>query len=88
MIHIVLPAYNEEADLPPLLSKVSAVLENHSLPYQIILVNDGSTDQTLKIAEAFKDRIPLQIISHAVNRGLGRQSKRAWLRWSRKMKKG
>jgi len=69
MIYIFLPAYNEAEGLKNLLENISQVLRNYV--YKIILVNDGSTDATEKIACSFQTFLPIEIINHAGNRGLG-----------------
>jgi len=40
--------------------------------YQIVVVNDGSIVQTASVLDEFKCRMPLHIISHPINRGLGK----------------
>jgi len=49
-ISIVIPAYNEEKVIGGTLDEVSEYLEGRGLDYEIILVSDGSTDNTEKIA--------------------------------------
>jgi len=53
MISIVLPAFNEEDNLIPILNKIEEVMGNVQDPFEIILVDDGSTDHTL---EKIKER--------------------------------
>jgi len=48
MISLVVPCYNEEDILDLFLQKTTPVLQHLSLPYEIVFVNDGSTDSTLK----------------------------------------
>ena len=57
MISIVVPAYNEEALLPATLRQlhVSAAAANE--PYEIVVVDDGSTDRTAAIARAEGARV-------------------------------
>lgn len=69
MIWIFIPAYNEENSLPKLLPKIVDLLKEQS--YRIVIVNDGSTDGTEKILEKFREEIPLDVITHPLNRGLG-----------------
>jgi len=45
-ITVVVPCYNEEGNLPTLLERLTAVLDAKGLPYEIIIVDDGSTDGT------------------------------------------
>lgn len=68
MIIILLPAYNEEDSLPTLLPKIKETMTEE---YRIIVCNDGSTDATLELLEEFAVDLPLEVINHKINRGLG-----------------
>ena len=70
-IWIVLPAYNEETDLPVLLSRIEDSMLEANLQYRTVIVDDGSTDRTLEIAKEAASRLPIHIESHASNMGLG-----------------
>ena len=70
-IWIVLPAYNEETDLPVLLGRIEDSMLEADLEYQVLIVDDGSTDRTLQIAQEAANRLPIHIESHASNQGLG-----------------
>lgn len=69
MITIVLPAYNEEGSIGLLLVRISDLMRKRHYPLQVIVVDDGSKDQTA--ANARKSMPEATIISHDVNRGLG-----------------
>jgi len=71
MIHILLPAYNEEDSLPRLLPKIHAMLTEMAEPYRILVCNDGSRDHTQALLDEFAQRLPLEVIVHQINRGLG-----------------
>ena len=49
---IVIPAFNEAQRLPPFLDRVVAYFEGRDEPYEVIVVDDGSTDGTAEIVEA------------------------------------
>lgn len=53
-LSLVIPAYNEAAPdrLPKSLREVSAFVEKQDFPVEVVVVNNNSTDDTLKIAEA------------------------------------
>ncbi|MEK6775289.1 MAG: glycosyltransferase family 2 protein [bacterium] len=68
---IVLPAYNEEFSIGRLLGRIEEVMHESSYPYQVILVDDGSRDNTAKIVGEYSKRIPVVIKQHKVNLGLG-----------------
>jgi dolichol-phosphate mannosyltransferase len=69
MIWILLPAYNEETDLPSLLEKIKEVLGDKQ--YRLVVVNDGSTDATAEILDKHKKDLELVVVEHPINRGLG-----------------
>ena len=70
-IWIVLPAYNEEGALGNLLERVDEALTEESLPYRILVVDDGSTDRTAEIALEASTRLAVSLERHAQNQGLG-----------------
>jgi dolichol-phosphate mannosyltransferase len=69
MIWILLPAYNEENDLPDLLVKLKGSLDGKE--YRLVVVNDGSTDGTRRILDENKNELNLDVVQHPINRGLG-----------------
>ncbi len=71
-LSIVLPAYNEEANAARAVEQVSAVAQQLGMDYEIILVNDGSSDRTGEIGRELAQRIPnFQLVEHYPNRGYG-----------------
>ena len=68
---VVLPAYNEEQSLGPLLERIDENMREVGLRYMIIVIDDGSTDRTTEVLEHFKETIPLTVERHSVNQGLG-----------------
>jgi dolichol-phosphate mannosyltransferase len=75
MIIVLLPAYNEEESLPQLLPKLANVMGDFSEPFKIIVCNDGSTDSTQLMLERQASNLPIEIIRHKINRGLGESSR-------------
>lgn len=71
MMYLVLPAYNEEKDLGQLLDRVCAAMDTQRINYRVLLVNDGSVDNTMPLAQKMADSMPLELIDHGFNRGLG-----------------
>jgi dolichol-phosphate mannosyltransferase len=65
-IKILLPAYNEEQSLPSLLRRIQEVKTDFNLPLEVLVVNDGSTDNTLKVAADYGARV----LDLQPNRGL------------------
>jgi len=70
VIYFLLAAYNEESDLPRLFEEF--ITAGFNFPYHIIVVDDGSTDNTAAIAEGYKNRLPVSVLRHNQNRGLGK----------------
>lgn len=70
-ITLVLPVFNEEANLSPLLTRVHEAMSASNLSYRVLVVDDGSTDATSEILESFLSRVPLVVCRHARNEGLG-----------------
>lgn len=70
MIYILLPAYNEALALPLLLDEIRRV-EWRDDVYKVVVVDDGSTDATVAACRACWDDMPLDVIRHGRNLGLG-----------------
>lgn len=70
-VWIMLPAFNEEDSIPLIFPKIKKVFTEKKMEYHIVVVEDGSTDHTLKVLERMRDVYPLDIVSHKINRGLG-----------------
>ena len=72
---ILIPCYNERENDRELLSRVAAQdLSDLGLEREIIVVDDGSTDESLKIVRDFVDKhpdVPLRVIAYQPNRGKG-----------------
>ena len=66
-ISVVIPAFNEEQNIGFVLTNVHKTLKETSLPYEIIVVNDGSTDRT---AEIVKEHNAF-LVNHGRNSGKG-----------------
>jgi dolichol-phosphate mannosyltransferase len=71
-VHIILPAYNEEKNMGPLLEGIHANMKISGLDYKIIVVNDGSMDRTAEIVKSYSVTVPILLAEHAQNRGLAK----------------
>ena len=69
MIRFVVPAYNERENIPRLMADLVPVVR--SLGARVIFVDDGSTDGTSEVIDGCRDGVPVAIVRHRVNRGLG-----------------
>ena len=67
------PAHNEEANLEGLVDEALAALPTLAETFEIIAVNDGSSDGTAAIADTLVARHPdvVRVVHHGVNRGYG-----------------
>lgn len=67
----VLPVYNEGANLKILVDELDSQFRTMGLSYEIIAVDDGSDDESAAILAECSTRLPLTVITHRRNRGLG-----------------
>jgi len=70
-IVVALPAYNEAAGLPALLDRIDESMFEAGLAYHVVVVDDGSSDGTGGICREYATRIPLTLVTHDLNQGLG-----------------
>jgi len=67
---IIAPAYNEEGNVTPLVERIAAAMNPLSVSYEIIIVDDGSTDGTLATLQQLQKRYPqLVVVSLKENSG-------------------
>jgi len=70
MLSVVVPAYNEEQNIPILCERLLTVLDGLGTPFEIILVNDGSKDKTgLVLRAAASRRKEIKVIELKRNSG-------------------
>jgi glycosyltransferase involved in cell wall biosynthesis len=72
-LSVFFPAYNDAPSLPKLLDDTFCVLAEHADEYEVIVVNDGSYDNTGEVLQQLQQRYGprLRIITHEQNRGYG-----------------
>ena len=71
-LSVVIPAYNEEKSLKAgNLGKVYEYLKSQSFPWEVLVVDDGSTDSTLKLSKVFAGRFPGFRVLGEPHRGKG-----------------
>ncbi len=71
-LSIIIPAYNEEKRLPKTLLSIDKHLKGQSYEYEIIVVSDGSKDDTAKMANDLKPNVSgLKVIDNKENHGKG-----------------
>ena len=65
-------AYNEEAELAKTVSNILQTLAESGISFEVIIINDGSSDKTGEVADALvKDQTHLRVIHHGTNVGVG-----------------
>ena len=57
-ISVVVPLYNEEESLPELVAWIDRVAQQNKLSYEVIMVDDGSSDDSWAVVEQLKERYP------------------------------
>ena len=57
-VSVIVPAYNEEDNIPPCVEQLSRAMREAGYKAEIILVNDGSTDNTLSVARSLQEKCP------------------------------
>lgn len=67
-ISFIIPVYNERNSIENTIKEARKILRKSGRKFQIIVVNDGSDDETEKILENIKN---IEVINHSVNRGYG-----------------
>lgn len=78
-LSVVFPVYNEEENVPLLLREIAAALEGRGWSYEIVAVDDGSTDRSLAILrEARKEYPTLRVMALAKNSGQTAALDAAW----------
>lgn len=69
MLHICIPAYNEAQTIGVLLWRIRGVFQTYSREYEVIVLNDGSTDATAETIEPYAKVLPLTVLGGAERRG-------------------
>src|ERR1700688_2495808 len=69
-ISLVIPVYNEEPNLPPLAGEIRQTMQALGRPYEVLLVDDGSTDGSLATMIRLASQDPaVRVIRQARNAG-------------------
>jgi len=73
-LSIVLPVYNEEENIQKTVEESVRFLGHQDFfsDYEVIVVNDGSTDRTPDLLDQLKESASVKVITHPVNLGYGR----------------
>jgi len=66
-ISCVVPAYNEAENLKTFIPALSATLQQQKVSFEIIVIDDGSKDNTMTVLESMLDQYPLKILELSRN---------------------
>lgn len=69
ILTIIIPAFNEAESLPLVLPPLIQYCKAEN--WNVVVINDGSTDNTEEVLNGFSNEINLKVIKHKVNRGYG-----------------
>lgn len=66
-VSVIIPAYNEQKTIGHVIEETMSIMDSLGVPYEIIIVDDGSTDRTGQIATTYK----ATVLTNERNRGKG-----------------
>jgi dolichol-phosphate mannosyltransferase len=70
-VRVALPAFNEEIAIELLVPRIMQIFEESPWRFDIVIVDDGSSDSTAEVIERLSEKYPVRLVRHGVNRGLG-----------------
>jgi len=70
---IVIPAYNEAKNVGPVIERFAETLRGEGIPFELVVVNDNSSDETPQVVESMRTAYPeLRLVRNPAAAGLGR----------------
>jgi dolichyl-phosphate beta-glucosyltransferase len=78
-LSVIVPAYDEESQIPAIVPALRAALEARGGDWEIIVVDNASTDATVARTQAFTDDPRIRLLRNEVNRGKGYSVRRGML---------
>ncbi|MGB3056575.1 MAG: dolichyl-phosphate beta-glucosyltransferase [Candidatus Omnitrophota bacterium] len=80
-LSVIIPSYNEERNIVSTLSEIAEYLGKKDFSYELILIDDGSEDPTVRSSREFENKISnFQLIESKPNRGKGYVLKKAMMK--------
>lgn len=70
-VRVVLPAYNEQDALEKLIERIVQTLGETPWSFDILVVDDGSSDRTVSVVRKLQKFYPIKLVCHDGNKGLG-----------------
>jgi undecaprenyl-phosphate 4-deoxy-4-formamido-L-arabinose transferase len=74
MISVVIPVYNEAANLPALWTRLAAVMKQIARPWEVVFIDDGSADDSLKMMRDYAEEAPGHVRVVELARNFGQHS--------------
>ena len=71
MIYFLLPMYNEEDSISIQLSSIRRIADKNNYPYAVVVIDDGSQDNARAIVQNLSTEMPIILLEHSTNRGVG-----------------
>lgn len=71
-ISVIIPLYNEEESLPELYAWIKRVMTEHAFTYEVIFINDGSTDSSWDVIETLRNEDPEHVRGVKFRRNYGK----------------
>jgi glycosyltransferase involved in cell wall biosynthesis len=68
-LDIIIPVFNEEATIGPLISRIDKILRKEHIPYHIIVVDDRSTDRSLERVKKASQSFPITVLKKKGQQG-------------------
>jgi dolichol-phosphate mannosyltransferase len=68
-VSIVVPTCNERENISDLLERIQRSMEPLQDPFEILIVDDDSPDETWKVASSYSDRYPVRVLRREGKRG-------------------
>lgn len=78
MFSVVIPTYNEAAVISETLRRAAAALKSTGEHYELLVVDDGSPDETADIAQRLGDEFPVRVLRRAARQGLATAVLEGW----------
>jgi glycosyltransferase involved in cell wall biosynthesis len=79
LLSIIIPAHNEERRLPGSMDKITTFLTTQTYPYEVIIIENGSTDETVGVARRYGERFSYIRFYQETARGKGLAVRRGML---------
>ncbi len=68
-ISIIVPTWNEEKNIKPLTERISAALTKNNIPYEVIFIEDNSSDKTKEVIKALSAKYPISLYMKVGKKG-------------------